>query len=94
MAFNVLSFVAVVLGLYLLYEVDRQDSKTAKVICAFAGLVAVFWALTVVFGACGVRLSAMPAAFALFAIVSLYSEGATRAMSGAVAVILFLALVY
>ncbi len=90
MAFNILSFLALLVGLYLVYQADKQKNSGSKIIYAFAGIVATLWSLFTVVGAGPVRFNAMPLAFGLFAVATLYSRGASRAVFGAISILLFL----
>ncbi len=93
MALNIIPLLALVVGLYLIFQTDKQSDGGAKALYAFAGVVAVLWSLFTVLGAYTIRLSAMPLAFGLFALATIYTKGATRAVSGAVALLLFLVII-
>gem|GEM_PF-5019649 len=90
-AYDVLAFLALTAGIYFVYQADKGTQS--KAIYGFVGIATTLWSLFTVFEVRVFGLDALPPVFGLFAVAAVYSKGATKALSGAAALIFFLAII-
>lgn len=93
MAVNIIAVVSVVLALYVLMRADKQKKSHYGLTYALAGLLLLFWSLSMVFWGFSTIMNAMPLIFGLTVIGSLETKGMTQAIFGAFALLVLLSLV-
>ena len=93
MTIDIIPLAAMALGIYLVLQVEKQKSSGSSLLYAFAGIIPIVWSLTTVMGVRSIAIGSTPVLFGIFAIGSMYTKGNTQAISGAVAVLLFLAII-
>jgi len=93
MAMEIIPAIALVMGLYLWYQVDKQEKTGSKMIYTFAGLVASIWALIMLFGAYRISIGFEPVVFGAAMIGALHSKGSKQAILWAVSLLIFLSIV-
>lgn len=90
MAVDIIAVLTLVAGIYILYEADDEDDNSKKIVYSFTGLVATIWAVMMLFGTYTINIGILPLAFGLFAIGTIHTKGATQAVFGATAILIFL----
>ncbi|MBN2517315.1 MAG: hypothetical protein JXB14_00560 [Candidatus Altiarchaeota archaeon] len=95
MAISLFSVMTLVLGVYLIFQSDKLKGSGQKALYAIAGLMLALWGLTMVFGVgVSAQIGATPVLFGIFALLAFYTKGANQAIAGAVAIIIFLSMVF
>jgi hypothetical protein len=90
MAINIIAAMALVIGIYVLQQADKQKKPGQKTVYALTGLICLLWSLGVITGIYTANTAIMPLAFGLAAIGAVNSKGSTQAVFGAVAALIFL----
>lgn len=93
MIINAISLLALVAGLYILQQSDRQKQQEPRAIYTVAGIIAVVWSLSMLFNGPVMRASSMPLVFGLTTIGAMKSKGLTQAAFGAIALIIVYAMI-
>lgn len=90
MAYNIIALLALIAGLYILYQADKQKKQGPMAVYTLAGIVTLLWAISMVFNSPAMRASSMPLLFGLTTIGTMKSKGLTQAVFGAIAVAIVL----
>ncbi|MBN2517412.1 MAG: hypothetical protein JXB14_01050 [Candidatus Altiarchaeota archaeon] len=91
---GVLATIALILGIYLIFQAEKAKKKNTQVLFAITGLIAALWGLLLLFGGSIPSVLETPVlAFGVFALLAFYTKGTTQAIAGVVAIIVFLGII-
>ncbi len=90
MAINIIAAMALVAGIYVLQQADKQKKSGQKTVYALTGLICLLWSLGVMTRLYPSNTAIMPLAFGLAAIGAVKSKDSTQAVFGTVAALIFL----
>ncbi len=93
MVVEIVPALALVLGLYLWYQVDKEKKTRAKIMYTLAGLVASVWAIVMLFGSYNIRISFEPLVFSACMVGTIFTTGSKQAVLGAISLLIFLSIV-
>ena len=92
---TILATIALIIGIYLIFQADRCGSKSSQALYAIVGLILALWGLLLLFGGpMSITFESPALIFGIFALLAFYTKGTTKAISGAVAIITFLSIVF
>jgi hypothetical protein len=97
MAISVFSVITLVVGIYLLFQAEKLKKSGQKTLYAITGLILALWGLAMVFGVgsgVSTRVGVTPVLFGIFALMAYHTKGNSQTIAGAVAIIIFLSMVF
>jgi len=91
---TIIATIILIIGIYLIFQADRCQSRGSQAVYAIVGLLLAMWGLLLLFrGSVSFSLESPAVIFAVFALLAFYTKGTAKAISGAVAIIIFLSIV-
>jgi|GEM_PF-2956075 len=92
---DILPFIAMVLGIYIVFKADKMKDSGMKALYAIVGLIIAFLALMITMnGGISAQIGAPVFFFGLFGLGTLYLDGSKKAIAGAIAVLIFLSILF
>jgi tryptophan-rich sensory protein len=90
MIVNPIALVALIAGIYLVYQADKQGKSQPKAVYTIAGIITMLWSMGMLFVPQTVNSAMLPLVFGLASVGTVHSKGGTQWAFAAIAIFVFL----